>query len=141
MSCEERYRQQIGEILAEDSRYEAAAYDFVREAVSYTTGKVFSNQAAEDGKRHVTGPQLAEGVRELALKEFGPLAADVLERWGLRETEDIGNIVFNLVNKELLGASEEDSIQDFVDVYDFGEAFLKPFVEVGNPPENVPKIA
>ena len=68
-----------------------------------------------------------EGMREYALQEFGPIARRVLSEWGITECVDFGNIVFNLVNEGLLGKTDEDSIEDFMDGYDFTEAFLHPF--------------
>src|SRR2546429_1947139 len=77
--------------------------------------------------RHVTGPELLDGVRRYALKEFGPMVITVFDNWGVRSCEDIGNIVFNLIGAGVFGKTEEDSIEDFKNVYDFKEAFVKPF--------------
>ena len=55
------------------------------------------------------------------------MARTVLNRWGLRRTEDFGEIVFQLVDKGILGKTEEDKLQDFAGGYDFDEAFWKPF--------------
>lgn len=140
MQSEEEYRERVAQIVTEDSRYAVAAYDFVRAAVSFT-GKKLERGAGPGKRRHISGQELLEGIREMALNEFGPLTLDVLEEWGLKRAADFGNIVFNLVNHNLLGASEEDSPDDFADGYDFTEAFLKPFVEVGELPSDLPKIA
>ena len=59
----------------------------------------------------------------MPLARFGPLAKDVLNFWGVRATEDFGNIVFNLVEAGLLLKTKEDSLADFIDVYDFDAAF------------------
>lgn len=76
-----------------------------------------------DGPRHISGQELAEGVRVLAMDKFGPLARTVLEYWGVYSTEDVGEIVFALVECGVLLKQEEDSPGDFVDVFDFEEAF------------------
>ena len=78
--------------------------------------------------RHVAGPELLQGVRQYALKEFGPMVVTVLSYWGIRCCEDIGHMVFNLIGAGIFGKTEEDSIEDFKSVYDFEEAFVKPFV-------------
>ncbi len=78
-------------------------------------------------KKHVTGKQLLEGIKELALKRFGALAKMVFEHWGVRETIDFGNIVFNMVEEGILSKTEEDSIEDFRNVYDFEEVFVKNY--------------
>jgi len=139
MNPEQEYREGLRRILEGDSRYPEAAYAFVRAGVTFTTEKLKANNP-ERTERHITGRQLLDGLRELAIEQFGPLAFDVLQEWRIRRTEDFGNIVFNLVNASLLGASDEDKPEDFAEGYSFNEAFLKPFVELGTVPETMPKI-
>ena len=132
----EEYDQRVEEILSADRRFARAAYSFVADAVSHTT-KALREKGGE-GPRHISGQQLLEGIREYALAQFGPLALDVLTDWGVCRTEDFGAIVFAMVGKKLLGASEEDSPADFADSYDFREAFLRPFLAPEGP---VPPLA
>jgi uncharacterized repeat protein (TIGR04138 family) len=113
-------------ILKRDPRYTAEAYFFVREALDHIVRQL-------DAPRHISGQELLEGIRKYALSEFGPIAKRVLSEWGINECIDFGHIVFNLVNEGLLGKTEDDSLDDFADGYDFTEAFLKPF----QPPEAV----
>ena len=63
--------------------------------------------------RHISGQELVAGALAYALEQFGPLAPDVLEDWGIAEGRDIGNIVYNMIQVELLSASPEDSRSDF----------------------------
>jgi uncharacterized repeat protein (TIGR04138 family) len=63
-----------------------------------------------------------------ALQEFGPIAGTVLKTWGVTRTEDFGEIVFNLVNRGLLGKTDEDRKEDFSNGYDFRTAFVTPFL-------------
>lgn len=107
-------------IIAKDDRYTAQAYLFVREGLDHTVKNM-------DKMRHVSGQELLEGMREYALKEYGPVTKRVLSEWGINECVDFGNIVFNLVDEGLLGKTEEDSIEDFTGGYDFHEAFIQPF--------------
>ena len=92
--------------------------------------------------RHVTGPELLDGVRQYALKEFGPMVMTVFDSWGIRSCEDIGHMVFNLIGAGVFGKTEQDSIEDFKNVYDFKEAFVKPFApakpETAKPPAQLP---
>jgi uncharacterized repeat protein (TIGR04138 family) len=127
----------IDEIVRRDPTYARDAYEFVGEAVTYTTGKLGSRKA---GRRHIRGQELLEGIREYALEQYGPLALNVLGEWGIRRTEDFGRIVFAMVQSKLLGASEEDSPEDFANGYDFEDAFLEPFVEQGTMPDSLPGI-
>ena len=139
---ESQYQQKLAEILEKDQRYAADAYMFVAEAVSYTTkrGKTDS-PAADNGKgRHISGGELLDGIRAYALEQFGPLALDVFLDWGVDRTEDFGNIVFNLVENGLLGASDEDSVDDFKDGYDFRKAFLQPFLPPAGKAKKRPRI-
>ena len=103
-------------ILERDPRYAASAYQFAMESVGFTISEVL--RLAPDKPRHLTGRELAEGMRQLALAHFGFLALDVWRGWGIAATIDLGNIVFNLVGAELLNARPEDSVEDFRDIYD-----------------------
>jgi uncharacterized repeat protein (TIGR04138 family) len=76
-----------------------------------------------DRPRHISGGELAKGVRDLALDRFGPLARTVLEHWGIHRTEDLGDIVFALVDCGILIKQPEDRREDFRGVFDFEEAF------------------
>lgn len=108
-------------ILRDDPRYPEQAYEFVREGLDFTVRKL-------DKPRHVSGRELLEGIRDFALQEFGPMAKTILSDWGIKRTEDIGEIVFNMVESGLLGKTDEDSREDFKDGYDFETAFRKPFL-------------
>jgi len=77
--------------------------------------------------RHITGSELAEGARVLALRQFGPLARTVLEHWGIHSTEDMGEIVFALVEAGILIKEEEDRAEDFRGIFDFEEAFERNY--------------
>lgn len=138
MSSENHYLAVIQQILDEEPRFDAEAYLFVQEAVAVAT-KRFSEESGE-GPRHVTGQQLLEVIRDLALSKFGPLALDVLHDWGVRGTEDFGALVFTMVRHGLLGASDEDSHLDFRDGYEFRQAFLVPFQVREEPPADLPSI-
>ena len=107
-------------VLKKDPRYAPEAYHFVRDGLDFTVRKLKK-------PRHVSGQELLDGMRELAIHEFGPVAKRVLSEWGIKECVDFGNIVFNLVNEGLLGKTDEDSIDDFATGYDFNEAFIQPF--------------
>jgi uncharacterized repeat protein (TIGR04138 family) len=67
--------------------------------------------------------ELLDGLRQLGLQQFGPLARCVFERWGVYTTEDFGEIVFNLIDAELLSRRPTDSRLDFADGFDFQSTF------------------
>jgi uncharacterized repeat protein (TIGR04138 family) len=104
-------------ILDRDPRYALGAYEFVRNSVSYASEVVYATGT------HVTGRELLEAIRRLAREQFGLMTADVLSSWGVRGTEDFGEIVFNLVDKGLLSKTDDDSREDFRGVYSFDDAF------------------
>ena len=112
--------ESILRICRGDGRYAPQAYYFVFDALDYTIQRMHK-------MRHVTGRELLEGVRLYATENFGFMARSVLEEWGVRSTEDLGNIVFNLVEGELLSRTETDKREDFVDVFDFDDAFDQSF--------------
>ena len=76
---------------------------------------------------HVSAPELLEGFRLHALQEFGPMAITVLAIWGIQSCEDVGNMVFNLVETGVFGKTEEDTIENFRNGFDFEKEFVVPF--------------
>ncbi len=109
-----------------DARYDTEAYYFLREALEHTL-KTLSEKEGKPIHRHVTGQELLDGFRTLALDEFGPLTFTVLDSWGLHRTEDVGELVFNLVGAGVFGKTPKDSRADFANGYDFETAFHAPF--------------
>ena len=119
------YAEALREIRGKDPRFEADAYHFLRDALDFTIRQTL---ASEGAPRHISGQELLDGIRTFALQEFGPMAFTVLRTWGIRCTEDFGHIVFNLVNAGILGKTDQDSIDDFKNAYDFQTAFVTPFL-------------
>ena len=127
------FTEAITEIIQRDPRFDREAYAFVREGLDYTV-KMLKKQAAGSGThRHVTGQELLEGLRQYTIEQFGPMARTVLEHWGINQCEDFGDIVFNMVEKGLLGKTDQDSRADFKGGYNFEEAFVKPYRPVTRP--------
>lgn len=123
----QNFAEAVDEIRKLDPRYDRDAYLFVREGLDYTL-KLLKKQAHTDPKhRHVSGQELLDGLRQFALDQFGPMAKTVLEHWGVRKCEDFGELVFNMVEKGILGKTDQDSREDFRGGFDFNEAFVRPF--------------
>lgn len=114
--------QRIVDLSRRDRRYLAEAYEFVFEALDYVVSKPRSSRRSHS-PRHVDVGELLDGIRRLGLEQFGPLARCVFESWGVYSTRDFGEIVFNLIENELLNQGERDRREDFADVFDFAEAF------------------
>ena len=134
------FSEALDSIVAADPRYQRDAYVFLRDALDFTTKQ--QKKIKGTTVRHVAGPELLDGVRQYALKEFGPLVITVFDSWGIHWCEDIGHMVFNLIGAGIFGKTEEDSIEDFKNVYDFQDAFVKPFAPVkaiaSKPPPSLP---
>src|SRR5881628_911326 len=122
------FAEALDSILASDARYQGGAYVFLRDSLDFTTKQ--QKKVKGTTVRHVSGPELLEGLKQYALKEFGPLVVTVFDNWGIHCTEDVGHMVFNLIDAGIFGKTEEDSINDFKNVYDFDDAFVKPFAPV-----------
>lgn len=116
MSTQNSFEDRLKAVVEKDGRFPLAAYRFMYEGLDYTVKNIGC-------KRHVTGRELAEGLRNLAIEQFGGLALMVFHGWNIRKTADFGAMVFNLVETGLMSRSDSDSIEDFADVYDFGRSF------------------
>ena len=119
------FDEALEKILANDARFPREAYLFVREALDFTQKLIVRENRGQI--RHVSGQELLNGIRQFALQQFGPMAATVLEEWGVKNCRDFGDIVFNMVEASLLAKTENDSRDDFQNGYDFTDAFRKPF--------------
>jgi uncharacterized repeat protein (TIGR04138 family) len=104
----------------QDGRYHERGYLFVLAALEYAQGKLTQ-------RRHLSGAELAWACRDFALEQFGLLAPTVLGHWGITSTEDLGRIVFTLIDVELLARQPSDKAEDFGHVYDFAEVFREGY--------------
>ena len=120
------FKEALEELLEKDARYDEHAYYFIREALDYTI-KMYDKPTEGTG-RHVSGNELLQGIRRFTLEQFGPMSFTVLKKWGVHSTTDFGHIVFNLVRSGILGKTDDDTIEDFAEGYDFEDAFRKPFM-------------
>jgi uncharacterized repeat protein (TIGR04138 family) len=129
-------RHDLAGVLARDPRYSIHAYAFIFEALEFTKSMKTRRPAARTrgaarpsaASRHVTGRELCEGVRRLALEQYGLMALTVLALWGIRTTSDIGEVVYNLITSGDLEKTPSDARADFDNVFDFEAAFRRDFV-------------
>ena len=122
---DKRFDKAVAQILEQDNRYPARAYDLMPAVIDYTVRHPAPTDPSEPPRPqgHVSGRQLAIGFRDYLLAEFGPFAADLLDEINIRSTDDIGNLVYNLISVGVFGKTNADSRADFHAVYDFKEAF------------------
>jgi uncharacterized repeat protein (TIGR04138 family) len=107
-------------IRMREQRFDERAYLFVLGALEFCQQRL-------PERRHITGRELALSVRDLALERFGVMAGMVLEHWGVRTSSDIGDIVFTLVELELLMSQTTDTREEFAGVFDFEQAFARDY--------------
>jgi len=128
--------QCLEEVVQHDPRYAYEAYEFVFAALAHTQKLLGRQPRAEDDEdeesetevcHHVSGPELLNGVRDLALREFGLMARTVFRMWGINNTSDFGEIVFNLISANLMSKTDEDNRADFADVYDLDVALVSGY--------------
>jgi len=114
----------IQAVRKRDRRFSRNAYYFVLDALDFTMSHL-GREAKTGEDRHVGGRELLIGIKEYAADQFGPMAELVFERWGVRAPADFGEIVFNLIDAELLSRRPSDSRLDFVDGVDFQQVFAE----------------
>ena len=120
----------ILELCRETPHYAYEAYEFVCEAVSFTMkrlGRAKSDSSKQAADQHVSGEELLRGVCDLAIREFGLMAPVVFKQWGIRNTDDVGKMVFNLIKVELLSKSDRDAPEDFHELFDLHRALSEGF--------------
>lgn len=110
-------------------RYHREAYRFVFAALRYTQQRLGRTRRKdpEDPDAHITGRELLEGVRDLALEQFGLMTTTVFRHWGVYATEDFGRIVFELVERGEMRKTDRDQLSDFFNVYDFEDVFDRQY--------------
>jgi uncharacterized repeat protein (TIGR04138 family) len=118
------------EVIRSDGRYPLEAFAFLHDALNHAVNDVYGSDAPEphedpetETARHVSGMQLCYAMRDLAVERWGHLARPVLSKWNIHATIDLGNMVYLLVNNSFMRKTDEDSVEDFRDVYSFDDAF------------------
>jgi uncharacterized repeat protein (TIGR04138 family) len=110
----------IEEIAERSGLYQPAAFLFVLRSIEHCRRRL-------ERTGHVKGTELLESSRILAVEEYGPMAKSVLNHWGIHSTEDIGKIVFLMVDDDLLKKKDDDSLDDFRDGFDFETEFVRKY--------------
>lgn len=124
--------QRLLEVARQDPRYPYEAYEFLFDALSFTQKRLDrvppeDPEEAAQGDFHVCGAELVNGFLDLARERFGRLARVVLHLWGIDQTDDVGELVFNLIESGLLSKTDKDSRADFQGLCDLDEALLNNF--------------
>ena len=113
----------IAEVVEAVGLYPEDAYRFVQLGLGFTVDRIHGKDPDPNACRHISGRDLSEGLRDYALAQWGMLARTVLARWNITSTLDFGRIVFALVDNGFMQKTDEDTIEDFRNVFDFRTAF------------------
>ena len=119
---ERDFLEDIEKVVDADGSFRKEAYLFVFDALQHTVESLGKKKHPKDF-RHVSGKELLSGISTFALDQYGPLTRSVFHHWGVTCTRDFGTIVFNLVDANLMSKTENDSIEDFSEVFNFDEEF------------------
>ncbi len=118
------------QLCREDARFAYEAYEFVCDAVTFTQDRLGRGAPEHDeptDEQHVSGVELLRGTCEFAVREFGMMAPVVFKLWGVRTTDDVGEIVFKLIAVKKLSKSDRDDPDDFRDLFDLHQALADGF--------------
>ncbi len=133
MSSTSSFPEKIEVLINQDATYAPESYYFLRDALE--SAMKARKKQRRDPSPHVSAAELLEAFRQHALREFGPMAQTVLEYWGITSCEDVGRMVFNLVEVGIFGKTEQDTLDAFRQGFDFDDVFETPFL----PPSLLPK--
>ncbi len=127
------------QLVKQDDRYPVEAYFFIRDALAFAADSMelgkYSETAIDEPEsleptlkqsrreRHLTGQELCEAIRRYAINQYGYMAKIVLNRWGISQTGDFGEIVYNMINVGIMKKSSQDRRSHFDNVYDFDDVF------------------
>ena len=131
-----QFEQSVVSILKRDRRFDPNAYFFLKDALDFMF-KCSADSGASPS-RHVTGPELLTGFRDHALEQYGPMASTLMNEWGLKRCQDVGDMVFNLIEEQVFGKQESDKKEDFSEVFDFVDSFTSPFLPKDRVPNRRP---
>lgn len=130
-----KFIDKLVRVVDKDPRYAYEAYEFVFQGLFHTQrllgreppAGMTEEELAAEPRNHVSGQELLRGLCALARQEFGLMAPTVFRQWGISRTDDFGEIVFNLVEAELMSKTDEDSRNDFRNLFDLEEALVRDY--------------
>jgi uncharacterized repeat protein (TIGR04138 family) len=124
-----QFEQSVVSILKRDTRFDPHAYFFLKDALDYTLKRVAEGNGGK--ARHVSGPELLEGYRDFALEQFGPMASTLMGEWGVSKCQDVGDMVFHLIEEQVFGKQDSDRREDFSGAFDLADSLVSPFLPKG----------
>jgi uncharacterized repeat protein (TIGR04138 family) len=113
-------KQKFEELLARDPRFSKDAYAVVQDAIKWAEAE---HTKPDHSLRHVTARQILEALRDMARQECGGGARDCLAALGIKSSDDVGEIVYNLASIGAIATAANDSRTDFTGIFDFEREF------------------
>ncbi|MGH7179806.1 MAG: Minf_1886 family protein [Tepidisphaeraceae bacterium] len=117
----------LRDVVSDIGLYPIEAFEFVQQGLAVSVREIHGKRPDPEQIRHIRGQQLCDGLRRFAIKRWGMLARTVLSLWHINSTLDFGRIVFAMVDAGLMSTSEDDSLEDFRNVFDFKAAFEQDY--------------
>jgi uncharacterized repeat protein (TIGR04138 family) len=124
----------LQEVVDEVGVYPVDAFLFVQQGLSYTVDKIHGEGTEPNASHHISGRDLCNGLKEVAHQRWGLLANTVLHRWNITTTLDFGRIVFAMVEHNHMQKTDEDTLADFRQVFDFQTALEREYRITSVPP-------
>lgn len=118
------FESAVDEIIRRHPEYAREVYFFMRESLDSAMeqfGKTKENP-------HLDAKELYLGTCKHALDSFGPLAPEVLAFWGVLSSDDIGAIVYNLIEAGVFGRSKNDTREQFRNLPPLGDVLDAPYL-------------
>lgn len=103
------FEDAVKELVSRYPQYSAEAYDFVRAGLEHASAHYCKGEKGA----HLTADQLYAGACSYALSEYGPLAAKVLQFWGIYTNKDFGDVVYKLIEVGAFGKQKGDTQEEF----------------------------
>ncbi len=119
------FEEAIEEIIEHDDRYDFDAYLHLKDSLDFAVKKL---RDSDEGARHVDALELLHGVRDFTLEQYGPMSATLLEEWGITSCNDIGEMVYQLIECGMFGKQESDRRDAFNNPFDLKSDLEKPFL-------------
>jgi len=113
LSDEQAFWEAVEGIRAREPGYAREAYGFLVGALNASVQALPPERLADPARRHLSGRELVAGMVRVARGEFGALAPMVFREWGVTSSEDVGRMVFQLVEDRQLSARPEDTMDDY----------------------------
>lgn len=122
-----QFMDAVQAVIVRDSRYDVSAYYFLKDALEFTVKRAM-DQSRQGEHRHVSASELIHGFRDLALDEFGPMAATLMREWRVLSCSDIGAMVFLLIEEGAFGKQDSDTEEDFANLFNLIETLEAPYL-------------